>query len=174
MRALKIRVFPEPGLANTNNAPSQWCAARRWTLLSFMRASSRLFGRVTAGNPVLKEIKAPNQGSWQFADTLEADFQAGELNSTCSFEVTRANAASSLLLEPRNQGCSPSDALAERSKESSGKYLASRMSAVRAWASIPSSRDMRAVDVANGLAPSLVARCQVTSFMNLWTDRPPE
>jgi len=55
----------------------------------------------------------------------------------------------------------------------SGKNLAIRISAVRAWPSIPSRREMRAVASASGRIPSRVARCQVTVFMNLATDSPP-
>src|SRR3954454_6058971 len=47
------------------------------------------------------------------------------------------------------------------------------MSAVRAWPSMPSSREIRAVTSARGREPSRVARCQVTSFMYLCTDKSP-
>ncbi len=55
-----------------------------------------------------------------------------------------------------------------------GKYLAKRSSAVRAWASMPSKREMRAVTSPMSAAASRVMRCQVKVFKNLCTDKPPE
>ena len=60
-----------------------------------------------------------------------------------------------------------------RSKTSPGKYLASRISAVRAWASIPSRREMRADAAATPREASRVMRWVVTTFMNLCTESPP-
>ena len=55
-----------------------------------------------------------------------------------------------------------------------GNISCSRSSAVRACASMPSSREMRAVTCADLAAASRVMRCQVSVLMNLCTDRPPE
>src|SRR5688572_4668555 len=60
------------------------------------------------------------------------------------------------------------------SKRSPGKYFARRSSAVRACASIPSSREIRAVTCAMSRFASRDMRCHVTVLMNLCTDRPPE
>ncbi len=61
-----------------------------------------------------------------------------------------------------------------RSKVSPGKYLASRSSAVRACASMPSRREMRAVAKPMSRAASRVIFCQVKVLRNLCTDSPPE
>src|SRR5205085_9519267 len=60
------------------------------------------------------------------------------------------------------------------SNDSLGMYFASRMSAVRACASMPSCREMRAVTAAISRVASRDMRCQVTVLMNLPTERPPE
>ena len=54
-----------------------------------------------------------------------------------------------------------------------GKYLRRRASAVRACASMPSSREMRAVTAATWRQASRAIRCVVTTFRNLCTERPP-
>jgi len=56
----------------------------------------------------------------------------------------------------------------------SGKYFRMRSSAVRACASMPSRREMRAVAGARALLASRLARCQVSGLRNLCTERPAE
>src|SRR5581483_2640199 len=54
------------------------------------------------------------------------------------------------------------------------KYFFIRASAVRACASMPSSREIRAVTGASVLQASRSARCQVNGFRNLCTESPAE
>src|SRR6202043_3948519 len=61
-----------------------------------------------------------------------------------------------------------------RSTLEPGAYLAMRTSLVRACASMPSSREMRAATGAITLQASRLMRCQVRGLRNLCTERPAE
>src|SRR5262249_8302037 len=62
---------------------------------------------------------------------------------------------------------------AERSNFSPGNHLARRISLLRACASMPSKREMRAATVAIFRFASRVTRCHVTVFRNFPTESPP-
>src|SRR5688572_26782706 len=83
-------------------------------------------------------------------------------------DVAHARAVEVHALQP------PMDFRVHVSNLSCGKYFESRASAVRACASMPSRREMRAVTGATSRFAARVMRCQVTVLMNLCTERPPE